>query len=110
VIAIAETTYYSKRAAAIMNEDECEAVIEIVARDPRAGDLISGTGGVRKLRIALEGRGKSGGARLIYYHHNDAWPVLLLEVFAKNEKANLSKGQVNALAKLVAELKTARKG
>jgi hypothetical protein len=110
VIAIAETTYYSKRAAAIMSDDECDAVIEMIARDPRAGDLIPGSGGVRKLRIALEGRGKSGGARLIYYYYNDAWPVLLLEVFAKNEKANLSKAQVNALAKLVTELKTARKG
>ena len=110
MIAVAETTYYSKRAAAIMSEDECDAVIEVIARDPRAGDLIPGTGGVRKLRIALEGRGKSGGARLIYYHHNDAWPVLLLEVFAKNEKANLSKAQRNTLAKVIAVLKAARKG
>jgi hypothetical protein len=110
VIAVAETPYYSKRAAAIMSEDECEVVIEMIARDPRAGDLIPGTGGVRKLRIALEGRGKSGGARLIYYYHNDAWPVLLLEVFPKNQKANLSKAQRNALAKLVTELKASRKG
>jgi hypothetical protein len=110
VIAIAETTYYSKRADAIMSENECKAVIEMIARDPRAGDLIPGSGGVRKVRIALEGRGKSGGARLIYYYHNDAWPVLLLEVFAKNEKENLSKAQVNTLARLVTELKTARKG
>ncbi len=49
-----------------MNEDERDAVIETIARDPQAGDLIPGSGGVRKLRIALEGRGKSGGARLIY--------------------------------------------
>ena len=110
MIAVAETSYYSKRAAAIMSEDECEVVIEMIARDPRAGDLIPGTGGVRKLRIALEGRGKSGGARLIYYYHNDAWPVLLLEVFPKNQKANLSKAQRNALAKLVTELKASRKG
>ena len=110
MIAVAETPYYSKRAAAIMSEDECEVVIEMIARDPRAGDLIPGTGGVRKLRIALEGRGKSGGARLIYYYHNDAWPVLLLEVFPKNQKANLSKAQRNALAKLVTELKASRKG
>ena len=93
-----------------MSQDECEVMIEMIARDPRAGDLIPGSGGVRKLRIALEGRGKSGGARLIYYYYNDDWPVLLLEVFAKNEKANLSKAQVNTLAKLVTELKTARQG
>ena len=75
MIAIAETTYYSKRAGAIMSQDECDAVIEMIARDPRAGDLIPGSGGVRKLRIALEGRGKSGGARLIYYYYNDEWPA-----------------------------------
>jgi hypothetical protein len=110
VIAVAETTYYAKRAAAIMDQAERDDVVETIARDPRAGDLISGTGGVRKLRIALEGRGKSGGARLIYYYQNDDWPGLLLEVFAKNEKANLSKAQRNELAKLIAELKAARKG
>jgi hypothetical protein len=110
VIAVAETTYYAKRAAAIMSQGERADVIETIARAPQAGDLISGTGGVRKLRIALEGRGKSGGARLIYYYQNDDWPVLLLEVFAKNEKANLSKAQRNDLAKLIADLKAARKG
>jgi hypothetical protein len=75
-----------------------------------AGALIQGTAAVRKLRIALEGRGKSGGARLIYYYQSVAWPVLLLEVFAKDEKANLSQAQRNVLAKLIPELKAARKG
>jgi hypothetical protein len=110
MIAVAETPYYSRRAASIMTEEERSAVIETIARAPEAGDLIQGTGGVRKLRIALEGRGKSGGARVVYYYQNDAWPVLLLEVFAKNEKANLSQAQRNMLAKLISELKTARRG
>jgi hypothetical protein len=46
---------------------------------------------------------------VVFYYQNDHWPVLLLEVFAKNEKANLSKAQRNAVAKLIAELKAARK-
>jgi hypothetical protein len=58
---------------------------------------------------ALPGRGKSGGARVIFYYQDDEWPVLLLEVFAKNEQANLTKAQPNALAKPIAELKAARK-
>lgn len=109
MIAVAETAHYSSRAASLMSAGERAAVIEEIARNPKAGDIIQGTGGVRKIRIALPGRGKSGGARLIYYYQNDEWPVLLLEVFAKNEQANLSKAQRNALGKLIGELKSARK-
>ena len=106
---VAETTHYSKRAAALMSAEDRAAVIEEIARDPEAGDVIQGTGGVRKVRIALPGRGKSGGARVIFYYQNEQWPVLLLEVFAKNEKSDLSKAQRNALATLIADLKAARK-
>src|SRR5262245_44930631 len=52
--------------------------------------LMEGTGGVRKVRFVVGGRGKSGGVRVVYYFHNEAMPVYLLTVFAKNEKANLS--------------------
>jgi len=109
VIAIAETTYYSKRAAAIMSEDECDAVIDDDCPRTASGRSHSRFRRCSETADCARGPCKSGGARLIYYYHNDAWPVLLLEVFAKNEKANLSKAQVNTLAKLVTELKTARK-
>ncbi len=109
VITVAETTHYANRAAALMSADDRAMVIEEIARNPKAGDIVQGTGGVRKMRIALPGRGKSGGARVIFYYQDDEWPVLLLEVFAKNEQANLTKAQRNALAKLIAELKAARK-
>lgn len=92
-----------------MSVDDRATVIGEIARNPKAGDIVQGTGGVRKMRIALPGRGKSGGARVIFYYQDDEWPVLLLEVFAKNEQANLTKAQRNALAKLIAELKAARK-
>jgi hypothetical protein len=109
MIAVAETAHYSSRAASLMSADERATVIEEIARNPKAGDIIQGTGGVRKIRIGLAGRGKSGGARLIYYYQSDDWPVLLLEVFAKNQQANLSKAQRNALGNVVGELKSARK-
>ena len=66
-----------------------------------ADDLIEGTGGVRKLRWARDGRGKSGGVRVISYFHSEAMPLYLLTMFAKNERANLSKAERNALADLV---------
>jgi hypothetical protein len=81
-------------------------VVEYLAENPKAGDLMQGTGGVRKLRWARGGRGKSGGVRVIYYFHGDAMPLYLLTVFGKNEKDNLSKAERNELAKLVAILKS----
>ena len=59
---------------------------------------------MRKLRWARDGRGKSGGVRVIYYYHSEAMPLYLLTMFAKNERANLSKAERNALAGLVGVL------
>lgn len=66
-----------------------------------AGSLIEGTGGVRKLRWAREGMGKRGGVRVIYYVHSEAMPLYLLTMFAKSERAKLSKAERNELAGLV---------
>jgi len=88
-------------------EAEQQAVVQMIAQDPACGDLMEGTGGVRKVRVAVGGRGKSGGVRVVYYFHSEAMPVYLLTLFAKNEKANLTKAERNALARLVTELKRA---
>lgn len=60
---------------------------------------MQGTGGIRKLRWSAQGKGKSGGVRIIYYYHNGTMPLFLLTVFGKGEKANLSKSERNQLAK-----------
>jgi hypothetical protein len=75
--------------------------VSYLAAHPRAGDLIRETGGIRKLRWARSGRGKSGGVRVIYYFHSERRPLYLLTVFAKNERADLSKAQRHDLAALV---------
>ena len=72
-----------------------------LAAHPKAGDLMEGTGGVRKLRWGRGNQGKSGGVRVIYYFHSDAMPLYLLTLFAKNERANLSKSERNELSELV---------
>jgi hypothetical protein len=77
----------------------------MIAREPTCGVLIEGMGGVRKVRIAAGGRGKRGGARVIYYFHSEAMPVYLLTLFAKNEKSDLKPAERKALVRLVEVLK-----
>jgi hypothetical protein len=92
---------FSRNANRLLGEVEVQALISHLAEHPSAGVLLAGTGGVRKLRWAREGRGKSGGVRVIYYFHSERLPLYLLTVFGKNEKANLSKAEANTLSKLV---------
>ena len=66
-----------------------------LAANPEAGDVMPETGGVRKLRWRAQGLGKRGGVRAIHYYHSDEIPLFLLNVFAKNEKANLTKAERN---------------
>ena len=63
--------------------------------------LLEGTDGIRKLRWSRGSKGKSGGVRVIYYYHDERIPLYLLTMFGKNERANLSKTDRNALSKLV---------
>lgn len=98
---VAEVPEYIRLAEKLLSADERRDLISYLAAHPRAGDLIEGTGGVRKLRWARGGRGKSGGVRAVYYVHSDAMPLYLLTLFAKNERANLSKAERNDLADLV---------
>jgi hypothetical protein len=66
-----------------------------------AGDLIQGTGGVRKLRWGLEGRGKRGGARVIYFYYNADLPLFLLAAYAKNVRSDLSAAERKELKQFV---------
>ena len=106
LITVAETPEYIRSAERLLPAADRMEVVEYLAENPKAGDLMQGTGGVRKLRWARGGRGKSGGVRVIYYFHGDAMPLYLLTVFGKNEKDNMSKAERNELAKLVAILKS----
>jgi len=105
LITVAEVPEYIRRSAKLLSESERNDVIDHVAANPKAGDLIQGTGGVRKLRWARSGRGKSGGVRVIYYFHSEVLPLYLLTVFGKGEKADLSQAERNELAKLAQVLK-----
>jgi hypothetical protein len=102
--AVVETEPYLAQAERLFDADEQAAIVDTVSADPQCGVVIPGTGGVRKLRVAASGRGKRGGARVIYVFGGDNVPVFLLAAFAKNEKSDLSKAERNDLARLTDEL------
>ena len=103
---VVETERFLKDVRLLIPESERAELVAFVAANPGAGDLIPETGGVRKLRWGLPGRGKRGGARIIYYHHSKRLPVFLLAAYAKNERADLSqkdRGGFRRLTKLLVE-------
>lgn len=102
---IAELPEYRRRSQRLLGASDNTALIDHLSRYPYAGVLVPDTGGIRKLRWAMEGKGKRGGVRVIYYVYNEHLPVYLLTIFAKNEKADLSMEERQTLAKLVALLK-----
>ena len=77
-ITVVETPEFLSGTRKLMGERERTLLIDYLAWNPTAGDLIPGTGGVRRLRWALEGRGKRGGARVVYFHHDADMPLFML--------------------------------
>ena len=101
---IAETLPFQRKISSLLSSEERFELIAYLAEHPNSGVLMEGTGGIRKLRWARQGGGKSGGIRIIYYFHNESMPLYLLAAFGKNEKANLSAEEKQLLAKAVKEL------
>jgi len=104
MITIAETEPFQKKIAKLLSLEEKNDLISYLSEHPSAGDLIQGTGGIRKLRWARGAKGKSGGVRVIYYFHSETMPLYLLAVFGKNEKANISSEEKSLLSKIVKQL------
>ena len=103
---IVETPAYLAAAArAGMTEDDRAPVAAFIAADPQAGDLIKGSGGVRKVRVAKPGGGKSGGWRVLTAYVSDTVAVLVVTVSGKNQRGNNSKAEINEMAKLMKALK-----
>jgi hypothetical protein len=73
----------------------------LLGLNPEAGDIVPESGGVRKVRWAAQGRGKRGGLRVIYYFHRETFPLFLLTVYPKNQKANLTKAERNEFKRLI---------
>ena len=91
---VVELPEFQRRAKAVMSDQEREVAIDFISANPEAG--VSLGGGLRKVRIPRERGGKSGGFRVMYVFGGTHMPIFLITVFAKNEKANLSKAERTA--------------
>jgi hypothetical protein len=103
-VSVIELVGYRRRAGELLTPGEQDAVIDLVAYEPTCGDIIPGTGGLRKVRIGRGGGGKRGGARVVYYFHDPDVPIYLLALYAKNEKGDLSAREKREFSEFVKEI------
>lgn len=104
---VVETKPFSRRADALLKADERLDLIAYLAANPMAGDVIPGTGGIRKLRWRAKGKGKSGGVRVIYYTYDESQPIFALLIYGKNEADDLTPDEKRTLSRVAAEIKAA---
>jgi len=100
LLTVIETPSFLSDAKKLLDDNEREALVNFLSSSPCAGDLIKGTGGIRKIRWAKEDAGKSGSYRVIYFFYSMDIPLFILNIFAKNEKTNISQAERNELKKL----------
>jgi hypothetical protein len=98
---IVETPVFTRRVTEILTDEEYRGLQSALLVRPDAGNLIVGTGGARKIRWALDGRGKSGGVRVIYFWAATREIILMLLVYPKNEQDTLTDVQKKLLRKVV---------
>ena len=103
-ITVVETRPFIEDATRCLKENEREEFIGYIARNPTAGVVIPGTGGVRKVRWRAGGHGKRGGARMIYYYHSERIPLFLLTAYSKSHQTDLTPAQRAAMRRIVAEI------
>ena len=102
---VVETPGYLSDARALgMTDSERDFIVAWIAANPDAGDIIQGTGGARKVRFAGRGKGKSGGYRVISFYAGTRMPTFLLNVFAKNEKTDLTPKERKTLKIVLSDL------
>jgi hypothetical protein len=108
---IIETPAYLSDAKALgLTDAERTAIVDYIAQHPSAGEVMSGTGGARKVRFGGRGKGKSGGYRVITFYSGEDIPVFLLNIFAKGEKVNLTRAEQNELRAILTDVVAAYRG
>jgi hypothetical protein len=100
---IIETSIFTRQVQALLSDEEYRQLQMALVLHPDMGVVISGSGGLRKVRWSLAGRGKRGGVRTIYYWAVSKEQILLLLIYAKNEQDDLSSEQLKVLRRIVEE-------
>jgi len=103
-ITVVETDEFLSATRKLMDEEERAELVKYLAFNPTVGDMIPGSGGVRKIRWGLEGRGKRGGARVIYFYHDLEMPLLLLKAYAKNKQDDLSQIELKKMQQFTKQM------
>ena len=98
---IIETSVFTRQIQQLLTDEEYRALQAALVNHPNAGPIIPGSGGLRKARWSLQGRGKRGGIRVIYYWVIDQDRLLMLLAYAKSEQENLTPKQVRILKEIV---------
>jgi hypothetical protein len=98
-----ETRLFTRQIISLIDDADYATLQHALLQDPALGDIIPRSGGIRKLRWAARGHGKSGGARLIYYWAVSAETILMLDAYPKNVKADLTKDELKKLRRIVEE-------
>jgi hypothetical protein len=99
-VSVVETETFMRQVDGLLSTSSREELIGFLAFNPEAGDVIPGTGGIRKVRWAVAGKGKRGGLRVIYYFHSELMPLFLLMAYAKSKKTDLRRAEQTALQKI----------
>lgn len=89
-ISVVETHEFTTTAGRLFSPPELAALVDYLAYHPTAGEVVPGTGGIRKMRWGIGNRGKRGAARVVYFYHGNDMPLFALTAYAKNEQTDLS--------------------
>ena len=102
---IVETQPYQRAVQRVWDSSTQMEFKTFIGLNPEAGDIIPGTGGIRKVRWQGSGHGKRGGVRIIYYVYNEYYPIYLLYAYPKNVQVNLSEDEKKIFTKVTEQLK-----
>lgn len=96
-----ETPLFTRQLHELLDDESYAVFQKALAERPDQGDVIEGTGGIRKVRVATQGQGKRGGSRVIYYHFVSESQIALLMIYPKNQKDDLTADERKALKRVV---------
>jgi mRNA-degrading endonuclease RelE of RelBE toxin-antitoxin system len=102
-VVIIETSIFTRQVRELLSDGEYRDLQEALVSRPDAGSVVRGSGGLRKLRWGVRGKGKRGGVRIIYYWAARRAQILMLLIYSKSERDDLTPGQLKSLKRVVEE-------